>query len=91
MFLARILGISMGELLNSAVELMLLGMGTVFVFLVVLIFATRGMSAAVALLPIDEPEEPKAAPAPAAAVSNVNDPRLIKAISAAIKQHQSQS
>ena len=36
-----------GELLEQGLELMLAGMGTVFVFLTVLVFATTGMSALV--------------------------------------------
>ena len=36
-----------GELLQQGLELMLAGMGTVFVFLTCLVFATMGMSALV--------------------------------------------
>ncbi len=36
-----------GELLEQGLELMLAGMGTVFVFLTLLVFATTGMSALV--------------------------------------------
>lgn len=36
-----------GELLEQGLELMLAGMGTVFVFLTALVFATTGMSALV--------------------------------------------
>jgi len=36
-----------GELLEQGIELMLAGMGTVFVFLTLLVFATSGMSALV--------------------------------------------
>ena len=36
-----------GELLQQGLELMLAGMGTVFVFLTLLVFATTGMSALV--------------------------------------------
>lgn len=36
-----------GDLLEQGLELMLAGMGTVFVFLTVLVFATTGMSALV--------------------------------------------
>lgn len=83
------LGRSMNELLNAAVELMLLGMGTVFVFLVLLIVATKTMSAVLMRIAVEEESDIKLASAPAvASISHVQDPRFLKAISEAIKQHR---
>lgn len=82
----------MNNLLGIAVELMLLGMGTVFVFLLVLIMATKLMSSLVlrsklgvkqeAVPAISTPISPPANPA--------QDKRLIKVIEEAIKQHRNQ-
>ena len=50
-----------GELLQQGLELMLAGMGTVFVFLTLLVFATTGMSALVRRFepaPVEEPDGP---------------------------------
>ena len=81
----------MTSLLSAAVELMLLGMGTVFVFLVVLIGATRLMSALV--LATEGPQENVEAGAPRAQSFQGNaaqDARLVQVISEAIKQHRGQ-
>jgi len=47
------------DLLSGGVELLLNGMGTVFVFLVVLIFSTKIMSAIVSKFPDKEVVAPK--------------------------------
>jgi len=85
----------MNELMNAAVELMLLGMGTVFVFLVVLIFATRLMSFLVVrnvATHAGESTQPAlAGAAPGTDVSQANpanDQRLIRVINEAIRQHR---
>jgi len=49
------------DLLAGGFELLLNGMGTVFVFLVVLIFSTKAMSAIVSKFPDKEVVEPKKA------------------------------
>ncbi len=63
---------------------MLFGMGTVIVFLTLLVFATTGMSALIQRY-FPEPE-PAAATTTAA---RTDDPILLAVITAAIKQHRS--
>lgn len=74
-----------GQLLSDATTLMLLGMGTVFVFLTILVFVTSTMSALVNRI---APEQPAGLPmsvmrAPA------EDQTLLAVISAAIHAHRS--
>ncbi len=74
-------------LLSQGIELTLFGMGTVVVFLTLLVFVTSGMSAFVARF-FPTPPAPPAAPAaqkPAAAM----DARLLAVISAAVHRHRS--
>ena len=82
----------MNDLLNTAFELMMLGMGTVFVFLVVLIGATKLMSSVVMLMADADDTEttnPALAPVPVNPATNpAQDPRLMAVISEAIKQHR---
>ena len=70
------------NLISSGVELMLFGMGTVVVFLSLLVVVTSGMSALVGRYAPPEPE-------PAAQGARVSDPALIAVITAAIHQHRS--
>ena len=79
----------MDNLLNQGLELAMFGMGTVFVFLALLIAATKTMSALVlkfqpALADSD---------APAATQSNLipEDGQLIAVISAAIMRHRNKN
>lgn len=74
------------NLLNEGLELMIFGMGTVFVFLVLMVGATRLLSFLVEKLDLADPV-PVAAPAPLTAADNG---RLVAVITAAIKQHQQQ-
>lgn len=73
----------MTELMNAGVELMLVGMGIVFLFLAMLIVTVNLMSALVLrFFP-----EPPAEVVPVA--EGTGDPHIIAAISAAIKRYRS--
>ena len=74
-----------GQLLSDATTLMLLGMGTVFVFLTVLVFVTSTMSALVNKI---APEQPAGHPA-SAMQAPAEDQTLLAVISAAIHAHRS--
>lgn len=73
-------------IMQQGLDLMLFGMGTVFVFLTVLVIATTIMSSAVQRF---FPEPEPALPSPnATAPTGVNDPKLLAIIKAAIEQHR---
>ena len=76
----------MDNLVSQGIELALFGMGTVFVFLVLLIFATRVMS----LLVLRFAPEPSAISADtvAQAALSPDHGRVVAIISAAITQHR---
>lgn len=76
----------MSELMADGLGLMGFGMGTVFLFLVVLIFATTIMSA---LITKFAPEAPAAPAAPAMAQTTGVDPQLLKVLKEAVKEHRS--
>ena len=73
-------------LLQQGVELMLFGMGTVFLFLACLVLVTALMSALLQrFAPIKEPQLEQQAPA----MATPNDDRLIAVISAAVHKFRS--
>jgi oxaloacetate decarboxylase gamma subunit len=75
----------MSELVSSGLELMAFGMGTVFSFLVLLIFATTLMSKVVNKFAPEPAVVPQAAiTAPTQGV----DPQLLKVLAAAVKEHR---
>lgn len=77
------------QLLLEGVELMLFGMGLVFLFLVLLIFCIKGMTFVLERI---APEESHAATATAvtapAAITRAVDADTLQAIQIAIKQHR---
>jgi oxaloacetate decarboxylase gamma subunit len=76
----------MDNLLAQGVELAIYGMGTVFVFLALLIIATQAMSSLISRL---SPEKaPAAAGAETQSISALDQGRLVAVISAAIAQHR---
>jgi len=75
----------MNELMTQGVELMLTGMGIVFLFLVMLIGAVKLMAYCVANF---LPEEVPAAPAVARPASGAVTPAVTAAITAAVHQHR---
>lgn len=76
-------------IIEQGVELMLYGMGTVVVFLALLVLATTLMSRFVArYFPEPEPEPSRAAPQPPSAAS-ADDPQLLAVIGAAIHRYRS--
>jgi len=82
----------MTELFASSVDLMMVGMGTVFAFLTLMIFMTNLMSRLVMKYTPEVPD----VPAPTATFPNMqnnaaNDKQLISIINAAIKQHRNNS
>lgn len=77
----------MNAMMAQGVELMLVGMGVVFVFLIVLVAVTTAMSALVQKFGREEP-----APQPASASpQNMPSPAIIKAIEKAMQQHRQSS
>lgn len=75
----------MSELVSSGLELMAFGMGTVFTFLVILIFATSLMSKIVNKFA----PEPVVVPQPAVTAPTQGvDPQLLKVLAAAVKEHR---
>ena len=75
----------MSELVSSGLELMAFGMGTVFSFLVVLIFATSLMSKIVNKF---APEPVVVAQPVMIAPTQGVDPQLLSVLAAAVKEHR---
>ena len=75
----------MTDLLSQGGELMMMGMGAVFVFLVSLVVITKIMSSTVNRM---FPEKPLMAPASSLAASPEVDPQLLAVIEQAIQQHR---
>ncbi len=76
----------MSQLMSDGLGLMGFGMGTVFLFLIVLIFATTIMSKLVVKFApeaVPAPAKPRTAPSPGV------DPQLLKVLAAAVKEHRS--
>lgn len=78
----------MSELLNNGIELMKLGMGMVFVFLVLLIFCTKLMSAVVRKFPGEEASDLGTAKPVAI---QTNELAQVAAVAAAVRAFQNKS
>ncbi|TBW54591.1 sodium pump decarboxylase subunit gamma [Marinobacter halodurans] len=74
----------MSDLMTKAVELMVAGMGFVFVFLIILVFATTLMSKVVARYAPPEPATPARTPRSKPPVPPSVDPDTAEAIKQAI-------
>jgi oxaloacetate decarboxylase gamma subunit len=72
-----------GTLIDQGLELMLFGMGTVVVFLTLLVLATSAMSALI------ERFAPLPPVVDSTATTKTDDPLLLAVITAAIKKHRS--
>jgi len=76
-------------LIDQGINLMLFGMGTVFIFLTILVFATTLMSKVVNRLTPEQQAEPNAAPLSAVTTDNQSvNPKIVSAIEKAIAQHR---
>mgnify|MGYP001547145007 CR=1 FL=1 len=80
-----------GDIVSQGIELMVFGMGTVVLFLALLVVATTAMSR-VLLRYFPEPEPEAAVPVTGSAVKLSSqpgdDPQLVAVISAAIQRHR---
>ena len=77
----------MAELMLEGSKLMLLGMGSVFIFLIVLVFAMKGMSALAAILDAGEPQSVAAGTPQAKGQATMVD-TVMPVIAAAIAAHR---
>ena len=75
------------DIVAQGLELMLFGMGTVVVFLALLVVATNAMSAFVGRY-FPEPQPAPAAGGKPAVGAGAPDPEVVAAITAAIHQHR---
>lgn len=84
----------MSDLLASSIDLMIVGMGTVFAFLTLLIFVTNLMSKFVIKFNPEVPVTPSSSATTSVSKpqnSPAEDTQLIAIISEAIKQHRNKS
>ena len=76
----------MSDLMSDAINLMIVGMGFVFVFLTILVFATTFMSKMILkYVPAPEPKAPAASPITKAS----DDAQLLAVLSAAVSKYRS--
>ena len=79
----------MNDLMSQAVDLMVAGMGFVFVFLIILVFATLLMSKLLTRFAPPEPATPAKTPRAKAKAPAAVDPDTAEAIKKAIAQFRS--
>ena len=80
----------MSELMSDAINLMFVGMGFVYMFLMVLVFTTSFMSKLVARFAPKEPDNLVTNPNHDSIESTPVDHRLVAVISAALAKYRSQ-
>ena len=80
---------TISEMLSQSGILTLLGMGVVFSFLIIMIFAMTGLHAVIHALGWDKEEKKDAAPAAPAAAPASDNGAIIAAIAANIKKKES--
>ena len=76
----------MSDVLTQAIDLVVYGMGTVVIFLTVLVGATMLMSYCLTFFTAERPEvtlRPSAAPS-----EGLTDPKILAALSAAVKKYR---
>lgn len=76
-------------LLQQGVELMVFGMGTVFVFLAILVVVTTTMSSLLQRFLPAKPVEPAVTRTPAPAPALTDDQQLMAVLSAAVHKYRS--
>jgi len=76
------------SLIDQGLNLMLYGMGTVFVFLTILVFATKTMSALVSKFSPEQEQTLGAATPPQVTSSAPPSPQVLEAIKQAITSHK---
>ena len=75
-------------LIDQGFSLMLYGMGTVFIFLTILVFATWLMSTLANKFAPEAPVEPKKQPSANVSPANTPSPQVLNAIRQAISAHR---
>jgi oxaloacetate decarboxylase gamma subunit len=78
----------MSDLMSQAVDLMIAGMGFVFVFLIILVFATTFMSKIINRFTAPEPATPARTPRAKPSAPASVDPDTAEAIKKAIAQYR---
>ncbi|MCL6416538.1 OadG family protein [Aestuariirhabdus sp. Z084] len=76
------------DLMSEGINLMLFGMGFVFVFLTLLVFSTTAMSKIAGRFDSAEPEPAASRPVAAPQGGPAQDQKLLSIINEAIKQHR---
>ncbi|MCH8497365.1 MAG: OadG family protein [Marinobacter sp.] len=79
----------MNELMSDAIELTIAGMGFVFIFLIILVFATMFMSKIINQFTPPEPVTPARTPRAKPSATTTVDPDTAEAIKKAIAQYRS--
>lgn len=80
----------MSNLISEGLNLMVFGMGFVFVFLTLLVFVTNAMSKLVVkYAPAPQPKATPKRAVPGAATAKANNDELVAVIAAAVHKHRS--